>query len=571
MATQTSAIIQFFGNHPAHLTDNGSEYRFNASILYLKQYYEMYGNNPNVTWLPAEIVIHKTIEKVVFDLDPTTTIVGLAIFIWNEDYQYQLAKAIKDQYPDMLIVTGGPSVDVHRNNQYFIKHPYVDYAVYGDGEKAFQQIIDYVTGYIDNQSEFVNIAENTPNEENNLKLFKFERMTDDAFFEKSVYLEQKEYVDVLLNKFKETVGDNDNNVFVFHADYSRGCPYKCSFCDWNSGLHTKVKRFSRDWRAELDYFKKLDVVTQNIDANFGQWDEDLEILRYAVSLYEPGKKFRFIIENLTKLRKNNQIEILKIIAEVFKPVIVLSYQDLDTNVLNAIDRPSLTWDDQLEIIKIVRDIDPTLEFMPGLILGLPEQTFETVIESIRLLGSQGGIYINLFQNLLQYLPNSPMADPFYQRLHGSEFRKTFAFTTPRLLKSTDDLVIPKSTNFLSDLVAKRGNYFHHFMYSTTIYKTKKLSREDIVTILILSNIISTAHKKFNFNKSKNFEKVLFSSIPKAREYAKRVVENDEKLYQKYNCVFNFPIEVLDDVYKIHPNYIFRKNILNIQQDFGDKF
>ena len=574
MKEKSSAIIQFFGHTQPYASESGKvEFRFNSSVLYLKQYFEMYGENPDVKWLPADIIMHKTVDSVVSDLDPTTTIVGLAIFIWNEDYQYEVAKKIKEKYNHMVVVAGGPSVDVHRNDQYFIKHPYIDYAVFGDGEEAFRQIIDYETGYLTDQSGFVNIGVNTSTCENNLKLFEFKRMTDDKFFEKSIYLEQTDYVDLILKRFKEATG-NQEQLFIFHTDYSRGCPYKCTFCDWNSGLHTKVKRFKKPWKDELDYFKKMDYAVQNIDANFGQWEEDIDIIEYAASLYDPNKNFRFIVENLPKLRKENQIKVINILAKVFKSEIVLSYQDLNPTVLEAIDRPSLSWSDQLDIINKVREANPDASFSPGLILGLPEQTFDIVIENIVKFAVEGKLYHRLYQNLLHFLPNSPMADPFYLRLHGLEFRKTFTVNTPKILRGEDSLLIPKSkdfNNFYRDISLKKGKYFHYFVHSTMIYKTRKMSREDIVSILVIGNMLENYCKTFDITKVKDFEKLLFSFIPKAKDYAKRIVKNDETYYDKYGVIFNFPIEEVDQGYKLHPGYIFRKNILNLQNNFGDIF
>lgn len=566
MSDTPPQVIQYYAHHMLYAPGHQSDvFSFNPSLLCLKLYYEMYGNNNDVTWLLPRMVMNKTPDDIVNNLNTNTTIVGLSVYLWNEEYQYKIGKLIKEKYPHIKIVAGGPQVDIHKDNKYFIKHPYIDYAVFGDGEEAFQKIIDYESGCIPDRSSFVNTGVNNPDKEHNLELHEFKRLTDDDYFSKSFYLEQKEFLLSILEDFKKDL-NLPNHRFALHNEYSRGCMYKCTFCDWTAGLHTKVKRTKKDWRAELDFFKELDVLVKPNDANFGQWDEDLEILRYVKEIHDPTKLFNIRLPNLTKLKKDKQIEINSILATLSDVPPTISLQDLDVGVLDAIDRPSLSWKDFLDIINAYREIRPNGEIRPSLILGLPSQTFESVIESIRLLTVEGKLYSDLFNNPLHFLPTSPQADPFYMKMYGLDFRKTLVFHP-----SKHKLIIPRESNIFSNLVDETKVRDPHFSKLDLIYKTKTLSREDIITINIISHIIENGHKKFDFNKNAMVEKVLYSSIPKARELAKIITENEETLYNKFGHVFQFSLEISKDGYLPHPNYIFNKNLVSLSADLINRY
>jgi radical SAM superfamily enzyme YgiQ (UPF0313 family) len=63
----------------------------------------------------------------------------------------EVARLFKEQTKDKHVVVGGPNLTAHKDSKFFKTHPYIDYAVYGDGEKALSNIIDYLhDGHRDN-------------------------------------------------------------------------------------------------------------------------------------------------------------------------------------------------------------------------------------------------------------------------------------------------------------------------------------------------------------------------------------------------------------------------------------
>jgi hypothetical protein len=216
------------------------------------------------------------------------------------------------------VITGGPHLCAHKDVSYFVDHPYVDYVVYGDGEKAFQQLIDYHSGISTDKSQWVNIVEK------NGTVYQFEQLVDEEYFSTSAILGQQDFV---LSHIQSLIDRGaDKKDMIFGVEFARGCMYGCTFCDWSQNLTKKVSRRSFDWKSEVDFFHAHDIAIRETDANFGQWDEDLEIFKYAASLYDPKRNFYFFVTNTPKLKKKNTLELLKTGAEVYNQFMKISLQ-----------------------------------------------------------------------------------------------------------------------------------------------------------------------------------------------------------------------------------------------------
>ena len=76
----------------------------------LKTYYEENSSNASQwAWADPRITSESTKEEILklCRLDPPS-VFGFSIYVWNEEFFEDLAKSIKDEYPDCLIVYGGP-------------------------------------------------------------------------------------------------------------------------------------------------------------------------------------------------------------------------------------------------------------------------------------------------------------------------------------------------------------------------------------------------------------------------------------------------------------------------------
>jgi len=390
----------------------------NPAYFFLKAYYHLHGHNPDVQWLPCDFLMLDPVDvQLAKIVDQQPDLVGLSVYVWNEEIQYYLAKEIKAKLPNCVIVLGGPQLVAHKDPEYFIKYPYVDYVCYGDGEEAFQQLIDKISGYLSADAELVNMVENS---KEGYKLWPLKILSDELYLSTSSFLIQKQEVMDSINRLIDR--GVPKNQIIMAIEFARGCMYKCSFCDWSQNLTKKVKRRTHDWKAELDFFKEIDITLRETDANFGQWPQDLEIFDYGLSLYDPTKNFKLRIHNTPKLKKEitYYLQMTQTLLHGFR--IHVALQDINDHVLRNIDRPSISWADQKELLtRMHNELPDDKKHLLGIqvISGLPGQTYDSIVDMLVECASVG--VRQIAQGVWVYLDNSPASDKFYQRTHKLEW------------------------------------------------------------------------------------------------------------------------------------------------------
>ena len=67
----------------------------NPAYFYIKAYYMLHGKNPNLVWLPCDFVMFNSLEDHVNNiLEEKPDVVGLSVYVWNEDFQFLLVRLI---------------------------------------------------------------------------------------------------------------------------------------------------------------------------------------------------------------------------------------------------------------------------------------------------------------------------------------------------------------------------------------------------------------------------------------------------------------------------------------------
>lgn len=188
-----------------------------------------------------------------------TPVIGFSFYTWNAAEFLTLIREMKTSCPELLVVAGGPHVQ--QAEDYLHDDP-IDLIVLGEGEETFQQVLDKPSrdnwpsinglAYLD-QGEIVKTSERA------------RRLDLDA-------LPSALNVVPLTDKHGKALYDS------ISYETSRGCPFKCAFCEWGTGaIGTKMYQFSmarieRDWRH---------IVASGIkdiwlaDSNFGALKDDL--------------------------------------------------------------------------------------------------------------------------------------------------------------------------------------------------------------------------------------------------------------------------------------------------------
>jgi len=374
--------------------------------VYFKTYIEI--NKPEIA---NQLNWHRPFQKQLDD-DKLVEYVNsnkidllcLSIYLWNQQFVRDQLLRIKHRLHDNCkLMIGGPSVDVNINSNFFLQHPYADYAIYGPGETAFSDLVEHLL--LDKKLIAFNVS----------NLAWFDQSKDKLVVAGYKNVSQSQVSPFLYNKdFFENmviheIKDNSYKV-ILPYELTRGCPYSCTFCDWNSGLSNKVSRRKHTYQEEIDLFQKLGINSIYFaDANFGQYDEDIEIVEYLVekNLLE-NANFK-TDGNLSKLKKDNNLKIYHLFAKgdlVGRDwAFTFSVQDINKSVLENIERPDVGWDVHKKMILELHECYPNYNSKVQFIIGLPGQNFNTIKESLIEIISCPNVVLCPFINEL--LPASP--------------------------------------------------------------------------------------------------------------------------------------------------------------------
>lgn len=500
----------------------------------------MYGLNKSIEWLRCEhVIFHDVDTQAQLVVDEQPDVVGLSVFIWNDSYQFELAKKIKALNPNIVVVLGGPQLDAHKNNKFFEAHAYVDYVCYGDGERAFQLLIDQLSGL--SSQPLINMVENKNSQ---YVVHPYELLSDQQYYNTSAILAQQH---ILLDTIEYLEQHNiKKSQLYLSMEFARGCMYSCTFCDWSQNLTKKVKRREHNWKAEIDLVHALNIKMRETDANFGQWKQDIEIFDYALSLYDPSRNFKFEVSNTSKLNKEATFHIMSQQALVYNALAIVSIQDFNPEVLTAINRPGLSEEQQIDFIKrLISTLgDRARNVYTQIIVGLPGQTYDTIKETmIKTLNI--GVQNHMLYPFA-YLINSPAADPVYEKIHGLKWMKTVAINGYYQDLDFDQAGV--NSDNLEDIYKKAAanNLIDgHWAASTTVYETRNMSFRDLVRCHIFLTLVKDFQDKMIWkNATVDYNKLRYVLDAKVDQYADRYFEVHAPLIEKYN-LFVLGIPELD--------------------------
>ena len=299
-----------------------------------------------------DIIFKREQPSNVVDRLQDCKVVFFSNYMWNWEYNKHVAKSLKEQNPNILIIFGGPQVTNRpQEEKFFDNHPYVDSIVLGEGEEMF---VDILTS-INNNDPLKDVYEGG-------------RLVDLDI--PSPYL---------TGVFDDIIANNTGYVFNGTLETNRGCPFACTFCDWGSLTYAKIKKFpipkviqELTWMAE----NQIDYVTI-ADANFGVFtDRDMEVTEKLVDLQNEYGYPKVVDATWYKNSSDEILEIVKkFISSGFNRGLTLSVQSMDMDVLEEIKRRNMEMSD----LKMIFD-KCNREGIPSyteLILGLPLETFES--------------------------------------------------------------------------------------------------------------------------------------------------------------------------------------------------
>jgi radical SAM superfamily enzyme YgiQ (UPF0313 family) len=378
--------------------------------------------------------IDEVVEKLQHD-----KIVAFSCYVWNKNYQYSIAKKLKQINPSIKLVFGGPEIPIEKPDLFSI-YPFMDVVIKSEGEVAFKKVLTAIV------------------QESNIESIPGLLINYGGFIKDTGTSERISDLDILPSPYLTGVFD-DLMTEVTDVEWNgtletnRGCPYACTFCDWGSLTHSKVKKIGLErvfleleWMAK----NKIGLVTVT-DANFGIFVDRDNLI--ADKIVELQLKYGFPYMWNVSWAKNQKEEVVNIIKKFFKTPyrangLNISVQSMNLDVLENIKRKNLGEHRIKEIFDLCGKNN--IPLYTETILGLPGETKESWKDNFWQLfnaGNHTGLTIfqaQLLQNAQMNLSQREQFDiksiPVYDYMSGS-------YNTDELLEEVEIVISTKDLSF----------------------------------------------------------------------------------------------------------------------------
>jgi radical SAM superfamily enzyme YgiQ (UPF0313 family) len=336
-------------------------------------------------------------------------------YMWSIEHNLAVSEAVKRHDVGNLTVHGGPSTPEYEQacKEFMARNLSVDIAVHGEGEVAACQILANIERSPDAGLQLAPGLSEVPG-------ITYRQARDTApGLVRTDRRARMPNPDSVPSPYLEGLFDAyEARVEAAIVETNRGCPFRCTFCDWGSATNQKVSRFQINRvEGELDWIGRNRIgVLWIADANFGMLKRDLEI---AETIVEVKRRYGYpqeVVVNYTKNANERLAEIIRVFTEggIISQGII-SIQTTDPETLRIIDRENIRTDRYDRLLEIFSELG--LPLSTDLMIGLPGITPEAFDRDLQYY-IDADVSIKAYPT--QLLPNSPMAHPDYLARHRIE-------------------------------------------------------------------------------------------------------------------------------------------------------
>ena len=303
----------------------------------------------------------------------TPDVVGLSVYFWNTALNQYVVKRLREMFGrDVIIILGGPSIDIDKHEQQkflLATFPGANAVIANEGEIGFCNIIQKILG-------------------NHKTVFK-EPIDGVSFLDRNQIIQGRP---VGLTMDLSTVGSPYLSGLMddfMHSDYqpliqtSRFCPYTCTFCV--SGKNRgKLRGYPIEQiKEELKYVSKKYAdrpyhTMYLVDENFGILKRDVEIAEAIKKCKEDFGYPQSVSFYNDKRFTDTSRKVLEIVKDMTQYGVTLALQTENPESLKAINRRNVTEEEIDDAILWAKGIG--LETSTELIFGLPYETKDNFID-----------------------------------------------------------------------------------------------------------------------------------------------------------------------------------------------
>ncbi|HUJ13269.1 MAG TPA: radical SAM protein [Thermoanaerobaculia bacterium] len=295
-------------------------------------------------------------------------VLGVSFYVWSTATLCDVARRVKEERPECLVVAGGPSArPAVLDLAPFVRfRTAIDALVLGEGEETMRAIVRDPS-----RERLAGVP--------GLAIFAGDRWTQTGEPVRSASL------DDIASPFQLDLMPSHH---VTYLETFRGCPLSCTFCQW--GVMDSGRHFSREYLVrELEAIKRSEpIATYLVDAGLNLNARAFRNLASAEEEVGLFQKTTLYCEVYPSLLNEEHLEFLRRASQVH---IGLGLQSLDGSALAANQRPFKRERLIPTIEQLSRDCRVDIE----LILGLPGDTpesFRKTLEEVRKLPCSVRIY-----------------------------------------------------------------------------------------------------------------------------------------------------------------------------------
>lgn len=347
------------------------------------------------------IFLREDVDRVVARME-SPAFVSFSCYCWSTEYNKLLAAEIKRLYPECLIVFGGH--DIADSFELLEECPFIDVLCHGEGESTVRNLL-----------EKFSLGESFETVEN----ISFHTKDNGFYRTASSVPEGLDFPSPYLGGwFDKIINDHPEITFNAILETSRGCPNRCTYCDWGL-LKRKTRLFPFERvQAEIRWMAEHKIAfVWGADANFGMFSRDLEIADELVR----AKKETGYPERMRMNYAKNSFENVFAIVKKFKECefdrigATLSFQSMSAEALKNIGRTNSSLDFYKSLLTEYNK--ENMKTYSELILGLPGETYRSFIEGIGKLFEIGQHFVFEVYGCI-VLPNAAMGQKSYLEKHG---------------------------------------------------------------------------------------------------------------------------------------------------------